>query len=278
MTMNRSAGIFCFAVVTLAALGGCSSQPSAKDSKKAETVLDRIQGKAQVLIEAGGASDAALNAGGPSVYIWEGATRYRLFFRTPVEVVHGDQYVVEGVYAQKAIEEIGDPDQGKNGYPLQTSCERVVTTAWRNLPFDAIDSQAAVLRARVKRYPARPVFLVARIQPVTPTASGAASAEPKKDAAVEEKNIPEVSVAADKQRALLVEGSPVQTAPLWQPEGGTVSCKVVIDPEGKISDLESGAQLCETVPWSKFRYQPTVQGGHPVKVKTEVEVRFDARK
>src|SRR5271157_6030383 len=269
--MNRSARIFSFLVITLAALGGCSSKPSATESKKAETVLDRIQGKAQVLEEGGGASDAALNAGGPSVYIWEGATRYRLFFRTPVEVTHGDQYIAEGVYAQKAIEEIGDHDQGKNGYPLQTSCERVVTTAWRNLAFDAIDSQAAVLRARVKRYPARPVFLVTRISPVTST-------EPKKEAAVEEKKIPEVSVAADKQSALLIEGSPVQTAPLWQPEGGTATCKVVIDPEGKISDLESGAQLCETVAWSKFRYKPTVQGGHPVKVKTEVEVRFEPRK
>ena len=276
--MNRNARIFCFLILTLAALVGCSSKPSAQDSKKAETALDKIQGKAQVLTESGGASDAALNAGGPSVYLWVGARRYRLFLRTPVELVHGDQYVAEGVYAQKAIDEIGDPDQGKNGYPLQTSCERVVTTAWKGLPFDAIDSQAAVLRAIVKRYPARAVFLVAQIRPVTATESGAASAEPKKDAAAEDKNIPEVSVAADKQRALLREGSPVQTAPLWQPEGGTVSCKVVIDQEGKISELESTAQLCETVPWSKFRYQPTVQGGHPVKVKTEVEVRFEPRK
>jgi hypothetical protein len=257
---------------------GCSSKPSAQDSKKAETALDKIQGKAQVLTESGGASDAALNAGGPSVYLWVGARRYRLFLRTPVEVVHGDQYVAEGIYAQKAIDEIGDPDQGKNGYPLQTSCERVVTTAWKGLPFDAIDSQAAVLRAIVKRYPARAVFLVAQIRPVTATESGAASAEPKKDAAAEEKNIKEVSVAADKQKALLMEGSPVQTAPLWEPEGGTVSCKVVIDPEGKISDLESTTQLCESVTWSQFRYQPPVQGGHPVKVKTEVEVRFEPRK
>jgi hypothetical protein len=276
--MNRNARIFCFLILTLAALIGCSSKPSAQDSKKAETALDKIQGKAQVLTESGGASDAALNAGGPSVYLWVGARRYRLFLRTPVEVVHGDQYVAEGIYAQKAIDEIGDPDQGKNGYPLQTSCERVVTTAWKGLPFDAIDSQAAVLRAIVKRYPARAVFLVAQIRPVTATESGAASAEPKKDAAAEEKNIKEVSVAADKQKALLMEGSPVQTAPLWEPEGGTVSCKVVIDPEGKISDLESTTQLCESVTWSQFRYQPPVQGGHPVKVKTEVEVRFEPRK
>ena len=276
--MNRNARIFCFLVLTLAALVGCSSQPSAQESKKAETALDRIQGKAQVLVESSGASDAALNAGGPSVYLWEGAHRYRLFLRTATEVVHGDQYIVEGVDAQKAIDQIGDPDQGKNGYPLQSSCERVVTMAWSNLPFDAIDSQAAILRATVKRHPARTVFLVTRIGPVTSKESGAASAEPKKEAAAEEKDIPEVAVAADKQRALLIEGSPVQPAPLWEPEGGTVRCKVVIDPEGKISELESTAQLCETVPWSKFSYKPTVQGGHPVKVSTEVEVRFEARK
>jgi hypothetical protein len=276
--MNRSRRIFCILVTTLAALVGCSSQPSAQVSKKAETAPHRIQGKAQVLVESGGAGDAALNAGGSSVYIWEGATRYRLFLRTPVEIVHGGEYFAEGVFAQKAIEEIGDPDQGKNGYPLQSSCERVVRMAWTNLAFDAADTQAAVLRARVKRYPARPVFLVTRIGPVTSKEGAAASAEPGKDAAADEKKVPEVSVAADKQRALLVAGSPVQPAPLWEPAGGTVRCKVVIDPEGKISELESGAQLCETVPWSQFRYRPTVQGGHPVQVKTEVEVRFEPRK
>ena len=249
--MNRNARIFCFLILTLAALIGCSSKPSAQDSKKAETALDKIQGKAQVLTESGGASDAALNAGGPSVYLWVGARRYRLFLRTPVELVHGDQYVAEGVYAQKAIDEIGDPDQGKNGYPLESSCDRVVKTTWPGLAFDVTDGY---------------------------TTSGAASAEPKKEAAAEEKTIKEVSVAADKQKALLMEGSPVQTAPLWEPEGGTVSCKVVIDPEGKISDLESTTQLCESVTWSQFRYQPPVQGGHPVKVKTEVEMRFEPRK
>ena len=276
--MIRNARIFCFLVLTLAALVGCSSKPSAQESKKAETALDRIQGKAQVLVESSGASDAALNAGGPSVYLWEGAHRYRLFLRTATDVVHGDQYIVEGVDAQKAIDQIGDPDQGKNGYPLQSSCERVITMAWTGLPFDGIQAQAAILRATVKRHPARTVFLVTRIGPVTSKESGAASAEPKKEAAAEEKDIPEVAVAADKQSALLIEGSPVQPAPLWEPEGGTVRCKVIIDPEGKISELESTAQLCETVPWSKFRYKPTVQGGHPVKVSTEVEVRFEARK
>jgi len=276
--MNCNARIFCFLALTLAALGGCSSGPPAKESKKAGTALDKIQGKAQVLVESSGAADAALNAGGPSVYLWEGAHRYRLFLKTAVEVVHGNEYVAEGVDAQKAIDEIGDPDQGKNGYPLEASCEHVVKMAWSGLPFDAVDADASVLRARVQRYPARSVFLVTRIRPATSTESGTASAEPKKDAAAEEKKIPEVAVAADKQRTFLIAGPTVQTAPLWEPTGGTVHCKVVIDPEGKISDLETGAQLCETVPWSQFRYQPPVQGGHPVKVSTEVEVRFDPRK
>jgi len=75
------------------------------------TAPDRIQGKAQVLVESGGATDAALNAGGPSMYLWEGTHRYRLFLRTAVEVVHGSEYTAEGVYAHKAIDEIGDPDQ-----------------------------------------------------------------------------------------------------------------------------------------------------------------------
>jgi hypothetical protein len=211
------------------------------------------------------------------VYLWEGSRRYRLFLRTAAEVVHGSEYIAEGVYAQKAIDEIGDPDQGKNGYPLQLSCERVVRMAWSGLPFDAVDGYASVLRARVMRYPARPVFLVTRIWPVTSTESSTPSAEPKKDATADEK-IPEISVARDKQRAFLIEGPTVQTAPLWEPAGGTVRCKVVINPEGKISELETGAQLCETVPWAQFRYQPPVQGGHPVRVKTEVEVRFEPRK
>jgi hypothetical protein len=45
------------------------------------------------------------------MYLWEGTHRYRLFLRTAVEVVHGSEYTAEGVYAQKAIDEIGDPDQ-----------------------------------------------------------------------------------------------------------------------------------------------------------------------
>ncbi len=268
--MNRNAYIFCFLVLTLAGLGGCSSEPAAKESKKAGAARDKIQGKVQVLAEPTSA-EAALSAGGPSVVLWEGVRRYRLFMRTPVQVDPGKEYVAEGVYAQKAIDEIGDPDQGKNGYPLQSSCDSVIRMAWTGLGFYEGDELASALRQMVKRYPARPVFLVTRLLPVTSKEGGADSAEPNKDT-------PEVSVAADKQRALLIEGPTVLTAPLWEPAGGTVRCKVLIDKEGKISELQTGAQLCESVPWSQFRYQPPVQGGRPVTVKTEVEVRFEPRK
>jgi hypothetical protein len=210
------------------------------------------------------------------VYLWDAERRYRLFVRKAVQVGHGKEYIAEGVYAQKAIDEIGDPDQGKNGYPLQSSCERVIKMAWSGLGFYEADERATVLRRVVNRYPARPVFLVTRLLPVTSKESGAVSAEPKPGA--EEKDIPEVSVPAEKQRALLIEGPTVQTAPLWEPAGGTVRCKILIDTEGKISELQTGAQLCEGVRWSQFRYQPLVQRGRPVKVKTEVEVRFEPRK
>jgi hypothetical protein len=274
--MNRNARIFCFLVLTLAALGGCSSQTPANDSKKAAAAPDRIQGKAQVLTESG-ATDAALNAGGPSVYIWEGAHRYRLFLKDPVEVIHGSQYVAEGIYAQKAIDEIGDPDNGKNGYPLQSSCEAVVKKAWSNLAFDTFDTDVSLLRNVVKRYPARAVFLVTRLRLATEQESSAAAADAKKDAAADAK-ILEVSVAPEKQRALLIEGPTVQPAPLWEPTGGTVHCKVLIGTDGKIAELQTGSQLCEATPWNQFRFQPPVQGGHPVKVSTEVEVRFDPKK
>jgi hypothetical protein len=276
--MNSNARIFCFLALTVAALSGCSSGPAAKESKKAAAALDKIQGKAQVMEGSNGAADAALNAGGPSLYLWEGTKRYRLFLRTAVELLHGERYIAEGIYAQKTIDEIGDPDQGKNGYPLQSSCEEVVRKVWHGLAMDEIEADATTLRTIVQRYPARPVFLVSRIQLVKSKEGGAASAESESDAAAEGKNIPEVSVAGDKQQASLIEGPTVQAAPLWQPAGGTVHCKVVINQEGKISDLETGMQLCESVPWSQFRYQPLVRGGHPVKVRTEVEVRFEPRK
>lgn len=273
--MNRN--VFTgFLVVTLAVLGGCSSEPRSQEVKKGAKPLDKIRGKALVLTEAT-ATNAALNAGGPSVYLREGVNRYRLFVKTPVQVVAGQEYIAEGVNAQKTIDEIGDPAQGKNGYPLQSSCERVVNMAWSGQSFDGADGHATVLRGWVKRYPARPLFLVTRLVAVAPEKSGDAATAPKKKVEAE-KDIPEVPVAADKQRALLIEGPAVQTAPLWEPAGGTVRCKVVINQEGKISALESGTQLCETVPWSQFRYQPPVRGGHPVKVKTEVEVRFEPRK
>jgi hypothetical protein len=275
--MNRNAYFFSLLVLTLAGLGGCSSQPPAKESKKAATASDKIQGKAQVL-PASTPTDAALNAGGPSVYLWEGVRRHRLFFKTAVQVVHGKEYIAEGVNAQRVIDEIGDPDQGKNGYPLQASCERVVRTAWSGLGFYEADEHTSALRQIVSRYPARTVFLVTRLTPAPSKESGADSAETKKDAKAGEKDTPEVSVAADVQRALLSEGSAVQTSPLWAPAGGTVRCKVLIDKDGKISELQTGIQLCEAVPWAQFRYKPPVQGGRPVNVKTEVEVRFEPRK
>jgi hypothetical protein len=272
--MKRNAYFFCFLVLTLVGLGGCSSAPPADESKKAGTAPDKIQGKAQIVEYETTATDTALNAGGKSVYLWEGVRRYRLFLKSPVEVVGGKEYIAEGVNAQRVIDEIGDPDQGKNGYPLQSSCERVVNMAWSGLAFDVTDGHVSVLRARVKRYPARPVFLVTRLTPVPEGAN--AAAEAKK--AAEEKDIPEVAVAADKQRALLISGPAVQPAPLWEPKGGTVRCKVVIDKDGKISELDTGVQLCEAVPWAQFSYKPPVEGGHPVTVTTEVEVRFEPRK
>jgi hypothetical protein len=268
--MTRTTYVIGFLVLALAGLAGCSSKPSTKQA----AAPDKIQGKAQVVLNETTAMDAALNAGGPSVYLVDGLNRYRLFFNKAFQVDAGKEYIAEGVYAQKAIDAMGDPDQGKNGYPLQTSCDSVVRTAWPGLALDLTDSYSTSLRAKVRRFPARPVFLVTGIQPV----SAADSAKQKKDAGAAETEGPSISVPADKQRALLVEGPTVLTAPLWEPSGGTARCKVVIDEEGKIAELDSGAQLCETVPWIKFRYQPTVKGGHPVKVNTEVEVRFDPRK
>ena len=161
--MMRNPYGFCFLVLTLAGLAGCSSEPSSKESKS--TPLDKIQGKAQINVGETGASDTALNAGGPSVYLVDGLKRYRLFFnKAAFPVDAGKEYMAEGIYAQKAIEAIGDPDQGKNGYPLESSCDRVVRMAWPGQAVDVTDSHSASLRAKVKRYPARPVFLVTRMQ------------------------------------------------------------------------------------------------------------------
>jgi hypothetical protein len=269
-TMTRNRYALSFLVLTLAGLAGCSSEPPARQTAAAP---DKIQGKALIVLTESSASDAALNAGGPSVYLVDGLNRYRLFFNRGVEVKPGQEYTAEGVYAQKAIDAIGDPDQGKNGYPLESSCERVVKTAWPGLAFDLTDLRAKSLRAKIKRFPARAVFLVTRIEPVATD-----PAAQKKEPADGEKETPNVSVPADKQRALLIEGPSVLTAPLWEPAGGTARCKVVIDEEGKIAELDSGAQLCETVPWSQFRYKPATKAGKSVKVNTEVEVRFDPRK
>jgi len=269
--MTRNIYVFCFLVLALAGLAGCSKEPPPKQA----VAPDKIQGKAQVVLSETTQLDVSLNGGGPSVYLVDGLNRYRLFFNKAVPVEPGKEYIAEGVYAQKAIDAIGDPDQGKNGYPLGSSCDSVVRMAWPALGFDVVDSYSNSLRAKVRRFPARPVFLVTGIQPVT---GAAATAKEKKDTGAVEKEAPEVSVPADKQGALLVEGPTVLTAPLWEPTGGTARCKVVIDEDGKIAELDSGAQLCETVPWSQFRYRSTVKSGHPVRVNTEVEVRFDPRK
>ena len=87
--MNRNTPIFNLLIVALVALGGCSSSPSPSATKKAGPPIQKIQGKAQVLDVAGPTSDAALNSGGPSVFIWEGKQRYRMFFRKTADVVQG---------------------------------------------------------------------------------------------------------------------------------------------------------------------------------------------
>jgi hypothetical protein len=188
----------------------------------------------------------------------------------------GKEYVVEGVHAQKVIDDIGDPDQGSGGYPLLASCKRVVKTAWPGMSMDLTDAHVLTLRDRVRRYPARPVFLVTNIRLATAEESAAGSVAAKKSAG--SGVIPEVTVAAEKQQALLLEGQSVQPAPLWEPAGGTIRCKVLIDENGMIAELHTGAQLCESVPWSRFRYKPTVARGRPAKVITDVEVRFEPRK
>ena len=124
--MDRNSQISCFLVLALAGLGGCSSQQSGNESKTAAAAPDKIQGKAQIVLSETAATDAALNAGGPSVYLLDGANRYRLFFNTASQIEPGKEYIAEGVNAQKAIDEIGDPDQGKSGYPLQSSCDRII--------------------------------------------------------------------------------------------------------------------------------------------------------
>ncbi len=274
--MNRNLYLCGCLALCLAGLGGCSTSPS-KESKKAAAAPDRIQGKAQVNLAETTANDNALNAGGPSVYLIDGLRRYRLFFNKPVEVDGGKEYIAEGVYAQRAIDDIGDPDQGKNGYPLQASCDRVVRMAWPGLAFDVTDLHSSVLLARVKRYPARPIFLVTRLTPAEPKAGAAGSAEAKRNVEAEE-DVPEITVPAEKQKALLIEGPTVEQAPLWNPAATAANCKVLIGADGNVAELETGAQLCESVPWSKFRYKPTLQKGHPAKVHTEVEIRFEPRK
>jgi hypothetical protein len=270
--MNRKPRLFWFLVPALAALAACSSDQAAKDAKKAAPPPHQIQGKIQIVEEATSSNDAALNAGGPSIFIRDGVRRYRLFLKSPVDVTPDTEYIAEGVHAQKAIDEIGDPANGAKGYPLEASCQRVIRTAWGGQSFELADSQASLLRRLVNRYPARPIFLVTRLTPA-PAKEGAAKSQ-----ADEEKELPSISVPMDKQKALLIAGPAVQPAPLWSPAGGTARCKVVIDEKGKISDLDTGAQLCEAVPWSEFSYQPPAQKGRPVTVKTEVEVRFEPRK
>jgi len=263
--MYRNVYVLCLLVLTLGALDSCSSGPSAtNDSRKAAVAPDKIQGTAKVAEWEASPADAAMNAGGPSVYLVNGLKRYRLFFNKPAPVENGKEYVAEGIYAQKAIDEIGDPDKGRNGYPLPGSCDRVVRMAWPGLAFDVTDGRISVLQARIKRYPARPIFLVERLTPVGVD-------KPKQNAEPEDEEGAEVSAPAEKQRALLLASPPPATAPLWEPTASTTTCRVIVNKEGNISKLDTGAQLCEAVDWSQFRYKPTLKTGHPVAVRPKLK-------
>lgn len=266
--MNRHVCFASSVVLALAFLGGCSSKPSEAETKKASVTLQKIKGRIQLLTDnSGTVGDSALNPGGPAIYLWEGTKRYRLFVRKPTEFSHGQQYQVEGINAQQMIDEIGDATNGKSGYPLQTPCEKVIRAAWTGMAFDAVDANASILRARIARYPARPVFLVVN----------ATQADPEKVKPAEKDPVV-LTVPADKQKAALKAGEVKYMAPLWEPAGGTVKCKIVVDTEGKVSDLETGAQLCEAVDWNKFQYEPAKQGTKLAHVRTEVEITYEARK
>ena len=152
--MNRNAYVFSCIVLSVAILGGCAGERSANETKKAAPVRDKIQGKAQVNLTETNQTDVALSAGGPAVYLWEGIRRYRLFLRKPAEIEGGKEYSVEGVYAQKVIDDIGDPDQGKNGYPLLASCRKVITTTWPAMALDVTDGHAQALREGYAAIPA----------------------------------------------------------------------------------------------------------------------------
>jgi hypothetical protein len=266
--MNRKPCLPWLFVLAVAGLSGCGGDKKAATGKTAAPAPHQITGKLEANSATTGA-DSALNAGGDSLFIRNGVKRYRLFVKTPVEATPGLVYTVEGVEAQKAIEEIGDPDKGKKGYPLASSCQRVIRMAWGSQSMDLADGQASVLRAQVNRYPARTIFLVTKLTPAP---------DEGKKAAEEEKEFPSISVPAEKQAGVKIAGPTSQPAPFWAPEGGLAKCKVIIDEKGVISELETGAQLCEAVPWGEFKYPPPVQGGKPVRVKTEVSVQFDARK
>jgi len=273
--MNLNKRLLSLLVLAIAALSGCSSTPPAGDAKKTQIPLQKVQGKVRVVLDPG---DQPLNAGGPALNLWKGKRLYRLFSRRTRTLADDSEYIVEGINAQKAIDEIGDPAQGKQGYPLLSSCQRVVKMAWGNLSFEEIDLKAGILRDRVARYPARTVLLVVKVEPAPPKLTNKASETAGSEGAEDDESTPIVKVAADKQRASLIEGSPVQTAPLWEPAGATVSCKVVISTKGRVAELETGAQLCEAFDWDKLRYQPLEKAGKPVRVATEVEVRFEPRK
>ena len=151
--------------------------------------------------------------------------------------------------------------------PRHTSCDSIVGAAWPGQAFDVTDANSNALCAKVKRFPARPVFLVKKIQAVE-----------SKEAKKAEKELPDIDVPAEKEMAALKAGPTTLPAPLWAPEGGTAKCKVVIGADGKIAELATGAQLCEQVPWEQFQFEPPTKGGKPVNVNTEIEVKFQPAK
>ena len=66
--MTRNTSVFCFLVLAVTGLAGCSSEPP----KQAAAPPDKIHGKAEIHLNEATALDAALNAGGPSVYLVDG--------------------------------------------------------------------------------------------------------------------------------------------------------------------------------------------------------------
>ena len=140
--MNCNARIFCFLVLTFAALGGCSSGPSAKECQESRRPPGQNPGESPSSGGIGRGSGCRSERGWTfRVPLGRRCIATACSLRTPVEIVHGKRVYCRGRLRAKGHRRDWRSRPGQERLSARNQAASVSSRmAWSDLSFDAFDA------------------------------------------------------------------------------------------------------------------------------------------